>query len=31
MTGADRPAASIDEVLDLYARWGGHRYDEELT
>lgn len=25
------PAASVDEVLDLYARWGGEGYDEELT
>lgn len=25
------PASSIDEVLDLFARWGDHRYDEDLT
>jgi phosphonate degradation associated HDIG domain protein len=25
------PAASIEEVVDLYRRWGGHRYDEEIT
>jgi phosphonate degradation associated HDIG domain protein len=25
------PAGSVDEVLDLYRRWGGHRYDEEVT
>jgi phosphonate degradation associated HDIG domain protein len=25
------PASSIDQVLALYERWGGNRYDEELT
>ncbi len=25
------PAASVDEVLALYARWGDEGYDEELT
>ncbi len=25
------PAASVDEVLDLYARWGGEPYDEALS
>jgi len=25
------PATSVDEVLDLYARWGEEHYDEELT
>ncbi|HRW39566.1 MAG: hypothetical protein KDB04_13680 [Acidimicrobiales bacterium] len=25
------PAASIDEVLDLYRRWGPERYDEEVS
>lgn len=24
-------AASVDEVLDLYRRWGGDHYDEELS
>jgi phosphonate degradation associated HDIG domain protein len=24
-------ATSVDEVLDLYARWGAHRYDEDLS
>jgi gamma-butyrobetaine dioxygenase len=24
-------AGSVDEVLDLYARWGDHRYDEDLS
>lgn len=27
MTGA----RSVDEVLDLFERWGGHRYDEDLS
>lgn len=26
-----RPAASVDEVLDLFARWGDEGYDEALT
>ncbi len=25
------PAATVDEVLELYARWGGQTYDEALT
>lgn len=28
---APRVAASVDEVLDLYDRWGRERYDEELS
>ncbi len=24
-------ASSVDEVLDLYRRWGEHTYDEEIT
>jgi predicted HD phosphohydrolase len=32
MTATAGPTArSVDEVLALYARWGDHRYDEELT
>jgi len=29
--GASRQAASIDEILDLYRRWGTQHYDEELS
>lgn len=25
------PAASVDEVLDLYHRWGAEHYDEEIS
>ena len=29
--GMSRQAASIDEILDLYRRWGAQHYDEELS
>jgi len=29
--GPVRPAGSLDEVLELYRRWAGHRYDESVT
>lgn len=30
-TDAAPPAASVDEVLDLFGRWGDDHYDEELS
>ena len=31
MTGAPVTATSIDEILDLYERWGPENYDEGLS
>lgn len=31
MTGAERRARDVDDVLDLYVTWGRERYDEEVS